>query len=78
MKRAGVYLIIAFSLFLIVQIIWFYNMIPDFYNSLKDAEEMARKVIIKTYLKEILLHTIYVFSGFFGILSGVKLYKSSN
>lgn len=63
MKKVGVLLILTFVLNLIGSVIWWF------------AISCEQPLFGSQYLEEIVIFTLYTFSGICGLFSGITLYK---
>ena len=66
MKKAGLYLVLAFAIYLIGQLLWFLIIILD--EPLFGSE----------FLETLMLILIFTLTGIFGLIGGVILYRSGN
>ena len=65
MKKTAKFLILTFAFYLIGQIIWWLSI------------HYEEPLWGNKYVEEMTLMIIYTFSGIFGLLSGITLYKSN-
>ena len=65
MKKTAKFLILTFTFYLIGQIIWWLSIYYE------------EPLWGNKYVEEMTLMIIYTFSGIFGLLSGITLYKSN-
>ena len=63
MKKVGLYLIIAFTFYLIGQIIWLFMIILDI------------PLFGSSYLDEIIINQVFTIFAIFGLITGITLYK---
>ena len=63
MKKVGLYLIIAFTFYLIGQIIWLFMIILDV------------PLFGSNYLDDIIINQIFTLFAIFGLITGITLYK---
>ncbi len=65
MKKVGLYLIIAFTFYLIGQIIWLFMIILDV------------PLFGSNYLDDIIINQVFTLFAIFGLITGITLYKSN-
>ena len=63
MKKVGLYLIIAFTFYLIGQIIWLFMIILD------------EPLFGNNYLDDIIINQVFTLFAIFGLITGITLYK---
>ncbi len=63
MKKVGLYLIIAFTFYLIGQVMWLFMIILD--EPLFDSN----------YLDDIIINQVFTLFAIFGLITGITLYK---
>ena len=63
MKKVGLYLIIAFTFYLIGQIIWLFMIILDI------------PLFGSNYLDDIIINQVFTLFAIFGLITGITLYK---
>ena len=63
MKKVGLYLIIAFTFYLIGQIIWLFMIILDI------------PLFGSNYLDNIIINQVFTLFAIFGLITGITLYK---
>jgi len=63
MKKVGLYLIIAFTFYLIGQIIWLFMIILDV------------PLFGSNYLDDIIINQVFTLFAIFGLITGITLYK---
>ena len=63
MKKVGLYLIIAFTFYLIGQIIWLFMIILDI------------PLFGSNYLDEIIINQVFTIFAIFGLITGITLYR---
>ena len=63
MKKVGLYLIIAFTFYLIGQIIWLFMIILDV------------PIFGSNYLDDIIINQVFTLFAIFGLITGITLYK---
>jgi len=63
MKKVGLYLIIAFTFYLIGQIIWLFMIILDV------------PLFSSNYLDDIIINQVFTLFAIFGLITGITLYK---
>ncbi len=63
MKKVGLYLIIAFTFYLIGQIIWLFMIILDI------------PLFGSNYLDDIIINQVFTLFAIFGLITGITLYR---
>ena len=63
MKKVGLYLIIAFTFYLIGQVIWLFMIILDV------------PLFGSNYLDDIIINQVFTLFAIFGLITGITLYK---
>ncbi len=63
MKKVGLYLIIAFTFYLIGQIIWLFMIILDV------------PLFGSNYLDDIIINQVFTLFAIFGLITGITLYR---
>ena len=63
MKKVGLYLIIAFTFYLIGQIIWLFMIILD------------APLFGSNYLDDIIINQVFTLFAIFGLITGITLYR---
>ncbi len=63
MKKVGLYLIIAFTFYLIGQIIWLFMIILDV------------PLFSSNYLDDIIINQVFTLFAIFGLITGITLYR---
>ncbi len=63
MKKVGLYLIIAFTFYLIGQIIWLFMIILDV------------PLFSSNYLDDMIINQIFTLFAIFGLITGITLYR---
>jgi hypothetical protein len=63
MKKVGLYLIIAFTFYLIGQIIWLFMIILDI------------PLFGSNYLDNIIINQVFTLFAIFGLITGITLYR---
>ena len=63
MKKVGLYLIIAFTFYLIGQIIWLFMIILDV------------PIFGSNYLDDIIINQVFTLFAIFGLITGITLYR---
>ena len=66
MKKAGLYLLLAFTLNFIGNILWFLVFILD------------EPILVSQYWEELMLILIYTLNGIFGLIGSFLLYKKAS
>jgi len=65
MKKVGLYLIIAFTFYLIGQVMWLFMIILDV------------PLFGSNYLDDIIINQVFTLFAIFGLITGITLYKSN-
>ena len=63
MKKVGLYLIIAFTFYLIGQVMWLFMIILD------------EPLFGSNYLDDIIINQVFTIFAIFGLITGITLYK---
>ena len=63
MKKVGLYLIIAFTFYLIGQVMWLFMIILD------------EPLFGNNYLDDIIINQVFTLFAIFGLITGITLYK---
>ncbi len=63
MKKVGLYLIIAFTFYLIGQVIWLFMIILDV------------PLFGSNYLDDIIINQVFTLFAIFGLITGITLYR---
>jgi len=63
MKKVGLYLIIAFTFYLIGQVMWLFMIILDV------------PLFGSNYLDDIIINQVFTLFAIFGLITGITLYK---
>ncbi len=63
MKKVGLYLIIAFTFYLIGQVMWLFMIILD------------EPLFGSNYLDEIIINQVFTIFAIFGLITGITLYR---
>ncbi|MEC7894746.1 MAG: hypothetical protein VX458_00195 [Bacteroidota bacterium] len=63
MKKVGLYLIIAFTFYLIGQVMWLFMIILD------------EPLFGSNYLDDIIINQVFTLFAIFGLITGITLYK---
>ena len=63
MKKVGLYLIIAFTFYLIGQVMWLFMIILD------------EQLFGSNYLDDIIINQVFTLFAIFGLITGITLYK---
>ena len=63
MKKVGLYLIIAFTFYLIGQVIWLFMIILDV------------PLFSSNYLDDIIINQVFTLFAIFGLITGITLYR---
>jgi len=63
MKKVGLYLIIAFTFYLIGQVMWLFMIILDI------------PLFGSNYLNDIIINQVFTLFAIFGLITGITLYK---
>jgi len=63
MKKVGLYLIIAFTFYLIGQVMWLFMIILDI------------PLFGSNYLDDIIINQVFTLFAIFGLITGITLYK---
>ena len=63
MKKVGLYLIIAFTFYLIGQVMWLFMIIFD------------EPLFGSNYLDDIIINQVFTLFAIFGLITGITLYK---
>ena len=63
MKKVGLYLIIAFTFYLICQVMWLFMII------------LNEPLFGSNYLDDIIINQVFTLFAIFGLITGITLYK---